>query len=134
TSANEGSTTSFSVSGNFTDPAAALDGPYTAVVNWGDSTTTAANISGSGNPYGYSFSGSHTYAQSGSYNVTVSVTDKDGASGTSLPVTVAVANVAPTVGMPTVTPPAASEGSATSFSVSGSFTDPADALDQPFTA
>src|SRR6266436_6376219 len=134
TSASEGSSTSFSVSGTFTDPAGALDQPFTAVVNWGDSTTDTAIVSGSGNPFGYSFSGSHTYAQSGSYNVTVSVTDKDGATGTSAATAVAVANVAPTVGTPTVSPTSISEGSSTSFSVSGTFTDPAGALDQAFTA
>jgi Domain of unknown function DUF11/Carboxypeptidase regulatory-like domain len=134
TSANEGSSTAFSVSGTFTDPAGALDAPFTAVVNWGDSTTSTATVSGSGNPFNYSFSGNHTYAQSGSFNVTVSVTDKDGGTGNSAPTAVAVANVAPAVGTPTVSPTTSSEGSSTAFSVSGTFTDPAGALDAPFTA
>jgi hypothetical protein len=134
TSASEGSSTSFSVSGTFTDPAGALDQPYSAVIHWGDNTTSTATVSGSGNPFGYGFSGSHTYAEAGSYNVTVSVTDTDGGTGSSAAVAVSVANVAPTVGTPTVTPTSASEGSSTSFSVSGTFTDPAGVLDLPFTA
>src|SRR5205807_699168 len=91
-------------------------------------------VSGNANPFSYAFSGSHTYAQSGSYNVTVSVTDKDGSTAASTAVTVNVTNVAPTVGTPIVSPASASEGAAAAFSVSGTFTDPAGALDQAFTA
>src|SRR5437588_277244 len=104
------------------------------MVNWGDSTTSTATVSGSANPFSYSFSGSHTYAQDGSYNVTVSVTDKDGDTGTSAATAINVANVAPTVGTPTVSPTSASEGSSANFTVSGTFSDPAGPLDQPFTA
>src|SRR6266436_4709529 len=110
TSTSEGSATSFSVSGAFTDPAGALDQPFTAVVNWGDATTSTAVVSGSSNPFSYSFSGNHTYAQSGPYNVTVSVTDKDGGTGTSAAAAVTVNNVAPTVGTPVVSPTSTSEG------------------------
>src|SRR5206468_4263053 len=83
TSTSEGSSTSFTVSGTFTDPAGAADEPFTAVVNSGDTTTSSATASATANPFGYSFSGSHTYAQSGIFNVTISVTDKDGGTGTS---------------------------------------------------
>ena len=134
TGTSEGSSTAFSVSGTFTDPAGASEQPYTAVINWGDTTTDTATVSGSGNPFSYSFSGNHTYAQSGSYNVTVSVTDKDGGTGTSAATSVTVANVAPTVGTPTVSPTGTITGVSTPFSVGGTFTDPAGALDQPFTA
>ncbi len=134
TSTNEGASTSFTVSGTFTDPADALDEPFTAVINWGDNTADTATVTGTGNPFNYAFNGSHTYAQSGSYNVTVSVTDKDGGSGTSEPVMVSVANVPPTVLTPTISPTTTNEGASTSFTVSGTFTDPADALDEPFTA
>jgi uncharacterized repeat protein (TIGR01451 family) len=134
TSTSEAASTSFTVNGTFSDPAAALDQPYTAVINWGDSTTSIGTVSGGGNPFIYGFSGSHTYAQSGSYNVTVSVTDKDGGTGTSAATTVTVANIAPTVSTPVVSPTSASEGVSASFSASGTFTDPASGLDQPFTA
>ncbi len=134
TAASEGASTSFSVSGSFTDPAGALDQSYVAVVNWGDGTSDTATVSGSSNPFGYAFTGNHTYAQSGSFNVTVSVTDKDGDTGTSLAVPVTVANVAPAVGTPIVNPTTANIGTNTSFGVSGTFTDPAGAMDQSFTA
>ena len=52
------------------DPGGAAEAPYTAVINWGDSTTDTATVSGSGNPFSYSFNGNHTYAQSGNYEVT----------------------------------------------------------------
>src|SRR5439155_1556789 len=134
TSANEGAATSFSVSGTFTDPAGALDQPFTAVVNWGDGNTDTATVTGSANPITYTRSVSHTYAQSGTLNLTESVTDKDGGTGTSAAAPVSVANVAPTVGTPIVSPTLVNTGQATTFSVSGTFTDPAGALDQPFTA
>src|SRR5207249_3793485 len=101
---NLNESTRFSVSGTFTDPAGALDQPFTAVVSWGDGSTSTATVSGPGTPLCHSFSGSHTYAQSGNYSVTVAVTDKDGHSGTSSAAQVAVVNVAPTVSTPTVTP------------------------------
>jgi len=97
TAASEGTAASFTVSGAFTDPAGALDQPFSAVIHWGDGSTDTATVTGGSNPFSYAFSGNHTYAQSGSYNVTVSVSDKDGDSGTSAAVTVSVANVAPTV-------------------------------------
>ena len=134
TSTNEGASTPFTVNGTFTDPAGALDQAYTAVVKWGDTTTSTAVVSGSGNPFSYSFSGNHTYAQNGTYNVTVSVTDKDGGTGTSAVTTVTVANVAPTVSTPVVAPTSTNEGASTPFTVSGTFTDPANALDQAYTA
>lgn len=90
TGTGEGTITGFSVSGTFTDPAGVLAQPFTAVVNWGDSTTSVATVSGSGNSFSYNFSGSHTYAQNGSYGVTVSVTNSGGGTGTSAPTSVTV--------------------------------------------
>src|SRR5205085_320211 len=59
-------------------------------VNWGDGGHTT--FSSSPGPLG---SKSHTFGDNGSYTVTVTVSDKDGASG-SAQFTVNVANVAPT--------------------------------------
>src|SRR5262249_9479428 len=131
---SEGTATSFSVSGTFSDPAGALDQTYTAVINWGDSTTDTATVTGSSNPFGYSFSGNHTYLQSGHYHVTVSVTDTDGQTGPSAPISVSPATVAPSLSPHTALLPSSSERTATSFSVSGTFSDPAGALDQTYTA
>jgi hypothetical protein len=72
--------TAISASASFTDPGI-LD-THTAVWNWGDSTTSAGTVteaSGSG-----SVSGSHTYTTDGVFTVTLTVTDKDGASGQSV--------------------------------------------------
>src|SRR5207244_2864214 len=118
------------VNGTFTDPAGALDQAFTAVVHWGDSTTDSATVTGSANPFSYSFSGNHTYAQSGNFSVTVSVTDKDNGTGTSTATVVSVANVAPTVGTPIVMPVTSPARRTTNHTVNGTFTDPAGALDQ----
>src|SRR5262249_45248494 len=131
---SEGSSTSFSVSGTFTDPAGALDQPFTAIIHWGDGSTDAATVSGSSNPFAYAFSGSHTYAQSGAYDVTISVTDKDGATGTSAPASVTVANAPPTVGSAARRPGKACEGSGPSCTVRGTYTGRAGGLDRRFTA
>ena len=54
-------------------------GDYTVSINWGDSSTpTAGVVTQPGGP-GHAFvvSGSHLYAEEGSYNVTVQITDTD---------------------------------------------------------
>jgi DNA/RNA endonuclease G (NUC1) len=80
----------FSSSGSFTDPG---DDSWSATVDYGDASG-AQPLSLSGK----SFTLSHTYADNGSYVVTVTVseTNGSGASGSSTS-TIAVTNVAPTV-------------------------------------
>ena len=97
------------------------------MVNWGDgSPSSPATVS---YPT-YTFTGSHTYAVAGSYNVTVSVTDGASLSSTSAPVGVTVADVAPTVGTPIVSPTSGIlKGVSTPFTVNGTFNDPAGALE-----
>src|SRR5688572_17361548 len=69
TTTSEGFSQSFTVSGSFID---LNTGVHTAKVDWGDGTTPdAATISESGGNGTYSFSGSHTYADNGTYSVTV---------------------------------------------------------------
>src|SRR5262249_41686581 len=64
----------------FTDPdpnASASANEYSASIDWGDGTTaTAGTISG---PTGGQFTvtGGHTYADEGSYQITVTITDTD---------------------------------------------------------
>ncbi len=67
-------------SASFTDPGV-LD-THTAVWDWGDGTSSAGVITesnGSG-----SVVGNHTYTAAGVYTITLTVTDKDGASGQSI--------------------------------------------------
>ena len=72
----------FAVSGTFAsftdaDPNAALS-DYNATINWGDQTSSAGTITANGTG-GFSVSGSHAYAEEGSYTVTVTVGDAGGA-------------------------------------------------------
>ncbi|HEV8452363.1 MAG TPA: PKD domain-containing protein [Gaiellales bacterium] len=85
---NEGSSASFSL-GSFGDPGP--DSPWAVDVNWGDGS--AHEMFDAASP-GSLDARSHNYDDNGSYTVTVTVTDKDGASG-SKTFTVTVANVAP---------------------------------------
>jgi hypothetical protein len=89
--ANEGSSQSFSL-GSFSDPGA--DSAWKASVNWGDGSATQSLADRSST--GSLGDASHTYADNGSYTVSVTVTDKDGGKETKT-YTVAVANVKPTI-------------------------------------
>jgi Concanavalin A-like lectin/glucanases superfamily/PKD domain/Matrixin len=91
--ATEGVAQTFNL-GSFTDPGA--DSPWAAEVDWGDGsahTTFTATATGTlaGQP--------HTFAEEGTYTVTVKVTDKDGAAD-SKTFTVGVSDFTPLVGAP----------------------------------
>jgi len=77
-----------SLTSTFTDAGSA--DTHTAVVDWGDGETTAVD------PAASPISEDHVYADNGTYTVTLSVSDDDGAS-TSDTLTITVNNVAPTV-------------------------------------
>ncbi len=116
--ASEGSSSSFAL-GSFTDPGD--DDPWEVTVDWGDGSADTVFNEGAA---GAIAAKTHTYADDGSFTVTVTV-DEDAGAGVSDFATfqVVVANVPPAV-----TPPAdqtASEGTGKSFSL-GSFTDPGD--------
>jgi PKD repeat protein len=65
----------YSLSATWSDPGTA-DAPWTYTINWGDGTSESGTKSDQS-----PVTGGHGYATPGTYNVTVSVTDKDGAAG-----------------------------------------------------
>ena len=72
-----GSTVSLGAS--FADPG--TNDTHTATIDWGDSTTSPAAVSESGGAGG--LIGTHAFAASGTYHVTVTVTDDNGGDGVS---------------------------------------------------
>jgi PKD domain-containing protein len=75
---------------------------YSATINWGDGTTSAGTVTGSGP---FSVGGTHIYAAPGSYQVTVSISDVGGSAATATG-SAAVAAPAP----PPPAPPALTSG------------------------
>lgn len=113
TSINEGDT--LSGSGSFTDSDSST---WTATVNYGDGSPSLAIFLNSDK----SFSLSHTYANDGSYTITVTIIDDHEASGSDT-AKVTVNNLAPVVDAGSDL--TANEGETVTFS--GSFTDPGSA-------
>ena len=75
------------------NPSAPLS-DFTATIDWGDSSTSSGTVSGSGGDY--TVAGSHTYASTGYFDVTVHVDDVGGSSAdTTKPCTVLVFAFAP---------------------------------------
>jgi hypothetical protein len=93
--ASEGTGKSFNL-GNFTDPGA--DGPWTVIVNWGDGLPVQT-FADSEAAAGAITARSHTYADNGTFTVTVMVRETGGAGSPQDSDTfdVVVANVAPVV-------------------------------------
>jgi PKD repeat protein len=98
--ATEGTSKTFDL-GSFTDPGA--DSPWRVTVDWGD--LTADTVFTETSP-GAIADQSHPYVDSGTYTVTITVEEENGAGPGSDTATfqVTVANVAPTVAKPTFEP------------------------------
>jgi large repetitive protein len=80
---DEGTTVVLDQLGTVTDPGSLGIEGLSASINWGDGTTEAlpiGNAAAGTNGFGVSgrLAGSHTYADNGTYTVTVAVIDKDG--------------------------------------------------------
>lgn len=67
--------TPFQFEGTFSDPGI-LDAPWTWEIDWGDGSPNGGGTSSTAG----SIAGSHSYLEPGDYAITVTVTDKDGAS------------------------------------------------------
>ncbi|HWX44867.1 MAG TPA: hypothetical protein VNY52_06060, partial [Solirubrobacteraceae bacterium] len=77
-SGTEGAEASGTVA-KFTDPdKSATASEYSAMIEWGDGSTSAGTVSGGGGSF--AVSGMHTYAEEGSFTITVTITDVDDSS------------------------------------------------------
>ncbi len=120
-SASEGTAKEFSL-GSFTD-AGVNDNPWQVAVDWGDGS---AETNFSLNAQGSLPDQTHSYAKSGDYDVTVTVTDKDGDAG-SAAFTASVADEAPLV---TATSNQTATASVQKSFTLGTFSDPG--ADEPW--
>src|SRR3989441_926836 len=105
----------------FTDPdASSTASEYSATISWGDGSSSAGTGSGpSGGPF--TVTGSHTYAEEGTYSTSVLIEDVDNATNSATASgSAAVGDAALTAGPPAVI--TGTEGSTTSGTV-GSFSD-----------
>ncbi len=75
--------------GTFSNP-----GDLSAIINWGDSSSSAATLVENGNTGVYVVEGSHTYAEFGSYPIHVTYIDSDGNPGGSTTTSNSMASVA----------------------------------------
>jgi hypothetical protein len=71
-----------SVSANFTDPGDTA--PHTCTIDWGDTTSSAGTVTEPSGVNPGTCTGTHTYAASNVYEVTITVTDFCGSSGSAV--------------------------------------------------
>ncbi|HTD23143.1 MAG TPA: hypothetical protein VK738_10845 [Terriglobales bacterium] len=102
--ATEGALLSNAVMAIFTDANPnGVAGDFTATINWGDGTLSAAVVSTNGTG-GFNVSGNHVYADEGTYNAQITVTD-DGGSSVIANTTVSVADASLSASGTTVAAP-----------------------------
>ena len=117
--ATEGQGTGSQVLATFTDPGTdGTAGDYTATIAWGDGRTSSGTVIPAGGGT-FSVSGAHTYAEEGSYGVTVTIKDVGGSTATARNTTFQVRDAALSASGKTVRP---TEGAAFT-GVVASFTD-----------
>ena len=99
---------------NFVDQAGnSFAGFYTSTIDWGDGTTTAGTVSGSGP---FTVTGAHTYADQGTDSITVSVTEPvEAVSGTEHVIATVVSSLSGTAVTITPTETTAFSGKVASF-------------------
>jgi PKD repeat protein len=114
TAGNEGGTSTLALT--FADVDAA--DTHTVTVAWGDGSTSASVALSSGVT---TFNASHTYADTGSYSVVLTLADSAGHTVTAM-ASVSPTNVAPVVGSLSLSPSSVVDHQ--TLTVSGSFTDP----------
>jgi hypothetical protein len=117
-SATEGATSGSQAVATFTDPAGAQPvGDYTATMTWGDGNVSSGTVTVSNNVF--TVSGANTYAEEGTYSVSVSITD-GGAPASVVTSTAKVADAVPIITAATISP---FEGAAFSNLTVATFTD-----------
>ncbi|HWB10573.1 MAG TPA: TIGR03118 family protein [Pirellulales bacterium] len=89
--------------------------PYTNAIDWGDGTTTVGTLS-QGFVSPFTLTGSHTYATAGTYPITVTIDDTDGATGTEHVTATAVTSLSGTSKTIAPTEATAFSGTVASFS------------------
>jgi hypothetical protein len=120
-SATEGASTGNVVVATFTDPAGAeVLADYSATVAWGDKQSSSGAISYNSSTGVFSVAGAHTYAEEGSFSVTVTV-NHDSAKAAAATTVASVADPAVLASGTTIS---ATEGASTGSMVVATFTDP----------
>jgi large repetitive protein len=110
------------VIGTFTDAGGADPvGNYTVTIAWGDGTTTSGSVAPIGGSSFNIIAPAHTYAEEGTFVVTVTVTDSDGSGPSSAANLAVVGDAALTASSPG--PIAATEGAPLTGVVVATFTD-----------
>jgi uncharacterized repeat protein (TIGR01451 family) len=114
-----GQVASFTDTGNLEN----VSTDFTATINWGDGVTTAGVVGGGGGSP-YTVSGTHTYADEGTFTATATITDDSPGSATSSALSTINVGEADSPINVIVHPPTATEGTAIPSGIIASFSTP----------